>query len=311
MAMQSARGRILLVAALLAAAACGGANESSQDDSPATTGAGSGAGAGGAGGSDLASVGNGASGGSSPTGTGGSAGVGGSGTGAGGAAPMGLPDVGTLVVLGDSIGDGGGQGPFYYALLRDELEAFYGHDIAYQNRADSGSKTGALVGQINGLPGTLAGPVAVAITSGGNDMKDQLFAILTGSDGPARMQMGANVAAALDALLEPGRFGAGVAVHVYEANIYDASDGQGNFGSSGCNIGLDSPSSTDPFFASWNGEIAARVGEAAQVVTDMHGHFYGHGFNNPPSWYAGDCTHPNTSGHAELAGLFASLITGS
>jgi lysophospholipase L1-like esterase len=293
----------------VALAACGGGDDGG-DDGPGATGAGSSgsSSSNGAGGTtDVASVGVGTGG--SSVGSGGS-GAGGDGA-SGGGPPAGLGDVGTLVVLGDSIGDGGGQGPFYYALLRDALEAHYGHEIEYHNRADSGSKTGALVGQIDGLPSDLPGPVAVAITSGGNDMKDQLFAILTGTDGPAREQMGNNISAALDALLEPGRFGAGVEVHVFEANIYDASDGEGNFGSSGCNVSIDSPQSTDPFFDSWNGEIGERVGAVGQVLTDMHGHFYGHGFNNPPNWYAGDCTHPNSTGHAELAGLFASLITGS
>jgi GDSL-like lipase/acylhydrolase family protein len=234
----------------------------------------------------------------------------GGGVGSGGSAPQGLADVGTLVVLGDSIGDGGGQPPFYYNLLRTQLETRYGHPIAYFNHAESGSKTGALVGQIGSLPGNMTGPVAVAVTSGGNDMKDAIGQILTGTDAPARTAMGDHVDAALDALLEPDRFGPGVEVHVFEADIYDASDGQGNFGSHGCNISIDSPISTDPAFASWNGEIATRVAGHAQVLAPMHDHFYGHGFNHPPSWYASDCTHPNTTGHAELADLFTTLIAG-
>ncbi len=35
-------------------------------------------------------------------------------------------------------------------------------------------------------------------------------------------------------LLEPDRFGSGVSVRVFETNIYDASDGQGNFGANAC-----------------------------------------------------------------------------
>ncbi len=278
-------------------------------DTTAPEGAGSGSGEGG---SSAAVGGSGptvatASGaGGAPTGSGGSGGSGG----AGAQAPEGLAEVGSLVVLGDSIGDGGGQGPYYYNLLRDALGAHYG-PIEYRNRAQSGSKTGALLGQIQGLPAALPGPVVVAITSGGNDMKDNLLPILAGLDGPLRTQMGANIDAALDALEAPGRFGAGVEVFVFYATIYDASDGQGNFGSSGCNVELDSPSSTDPFFESWNGEIGARVVDHGAALVDMHGHFYGHGFNHPPSWYAGDCTHPNTAGHAELSSLFFGLITGT
>ena len=116
--------------------------------------------------------------------------------------------------------------------------------------------------------------------------------------------------AALAELDTPDRFGAGVEVHVFHATIYDASDGQGNFDDGGCVIGMNSPSSTDPFFESWNGEIDARVADAGQTLADMHGHFYGHGFNTATNWYADDCTHPNSLGHSEVYGMFFELITG-
>jgi hypothetical protein len=291
------RAWIATLAALLAllVGACGAPVDEKPPPGEATSSSGSG----GAGGSL----------GVGPTSSGAGASTTSVGTGGGAGGPVGLEELGSLVVLGDSIGDGGGQGPYYYDLLRDSLEAEYG-PIEYRNRAESGSKTSALVGQISGLPSALPGPVAVAITSGGNDMKDNLIQILAGLDGPARTQMGNNVDAALDALLTPDRFGSGVAVHVFFATIYDASDGAGNYQSGGCVIDMNSPSSTDPFFESWNDEIGARVGGQGQTVADMHAHFYGHGFNNPPSWYASDCTHPNTTGHAELQDLFFGLITG-
>ncbi|MCB9580703.1 MAG: hypothetical protein H6717_26975 [Polyangiaceae bacterium] len=223
---------------------------------------------------------------------------------------QGLSNVGSLVVLGDSISDGGGQPPYYYNLLKSDLTAKYGV-IDYKNNAQSGSKTSALKGQVNGLPASLPGPVVVAITSGGNDMKAQLPAILTGTDGPARAAMGANVSEALGLLLAPGRFGAGVEVHVYEANIYDSSDGQGNFGQNNCAFGNGLPAiATDAFFASWNGEIASQVGAKGQVLMDIHAQFWMHGFNHPPNWYASDCTHPNSTGHDRLRRYFYQQITG-
>jgi lysophospholipase L1-like esterase len=223
----------------------------------------------------------------------------------------GLPTLGTLVVLGDSISDGGGQGPFYYDVLRQKLEAHYGQ-IAYQNRAESGSKTGALGGQIGDLPNQLPGPIAVAITSGGNDMKAALPLIVAGVDAGARQTMGQNIDGALEDLLAPGRFGAGVEVFVFEADIYDASDGVGDFGSHGCAFGQGLPTiPTDDFFAAWNGEIEARVAGRGQTLMDIHAVFHGHGYAGNPSWYASDCTHPNSSGHSALADYFYSTITGS
>lgn len=293
-------------AALVATTVACGAVESETTPSP-SDGSSSTSGAGGAqgeGGADAVA----STGATGPaTGSGGSS----SSTGAGDPPPAGLDDLGSLVVLGDSIGDGGGQGPFYYDLLPVSLEGHYQKTIVVHNRAESGSKTGALAGQAASLPSTLPGPVAVAITSGGNDMKDNLVPILAGFDEPARVQMGDNIDEALDHLLAPGRFGAGVEVYVFFATIYDASDGVGDYQSGGCVIDMNSPTPTDGFFTSWNGEISARVTDQGQTVADLHGHFYGHGYHNPPSWYAADCTHPNALGHDELHQLFFGLITGA
>ncbi len=230
--------------------------------------------------------------------------------GGGGQAPLGLDAVGTLVVLGDSISDGGGQGPFYYALLRDMLEAKYG-PVSFHREAQSGSKTGALLGQIDELPQVLPGPVVVTITSGGNDMKAALPLIVAGADQAARATMGNNVDAALAELATEGRFGPGTAVYVFEANIYDASAGAGDFGAHDCAFGQGLPAiPTDSFFDAWNGEIEARVASRGQTLLDMHASFYDHGYAGNPSWFAGDCTHPNSLGHAALADLFYTAITG-
>jgi len=222
----------------------------------------------------------------------------------------GLEGLGSLVVLGDSISDGGGRQPFYYDLLREDLIAHYGA-IEYRNRAQSGSETDALANQIAGLPNELPGPVAVVITSGGNDMKASIAQIVAGTDGPARDEMQTNIEGALAALLAPDRFGAGVEVRVFEGNVYDASDGVGDYGDNGCAFGQGLPAiPTDAFFTSWNGAIRDAVEGAGQTPVDMHAHFFGHGYAGDPNWYAADCTHPNALGHDELRGLFYEQITG-
>ena len=283
------------------AAGSGGATGGAAGSTTGGAGGAPSGGAGGAGGTGTGGTGTGG------TGTGG-AGTGGAGTGGGASAK--LTSVGSLVVLGDSISDGGGQGPFYYDLLQQDLKKKF-PTLSYKNNAQSGSKTSALSGQIKNLPATLPGPVAVCITSGGNDLKAELAAIVTGTDAAARAQMGANISGALGALLQPGRFGAGVSVHVFEANIYDASDGQGNFSANNCAFGKGLPAiPTGAFFTSWNGEIATQVTAKGQWLTDIHGLFAQHGFNHPPKWYANDCTHPNTTGHDQLRRHFYFKITG-
>jgi lysophospholipase L1-like esterase len=226
-------------------------------------------------------------------------------------APVGLTTLGTLVILGDSIGDGGGGSPFYYDLLKGDLGKRYG-SIGYQHAAVSGSKTSDLSNQIDALPAKLAGPVAVCITSGGNDMKAVFPQVVTGTDGAARTAMGDNIKRALDKLLAPGRFGAGVEVHVYEGNIYDASDGAGDFGSHGCKfVPAGYPASpSDKYFDAWNSVIATQVTAHKQMSADMHTYFYGHGYKVSPDWYATDCTHPSTLGHDNLRRLFYFEITG-
>lgn len=307
---------------MLAAWACGGESPSNGTDVTATTqssaevtgdatsegpssdGEGSSAGSQSEVGSD--------SGGSSSGGSGTTLGPseGSSSTGAPSEETLGLDEVGSLVVMGDSIGDGGGQGPYYYELLRASFEARFG-PIEYRNVADSGSETDALLGQANGLPAALPGPVVVVVTSGGNDMKSNIALIIAGVDGPARATMQANIDAALDVLTMPGRFGAGVQAYVVEANIYDSSDGQGNFGQHDCAFGGGLPPiMTDAYFAAWNGAIEEVVLEHGQTLLDMHGHFYGHGFNGAQNWYASDCTHPNATGHAELHRLVYRTVVG-
>ncbi len=291
---------------VLAALGCS-SSDGSSGSGGATSGGGSAGSSGGAAGDGSGGVaGSIAVGGSAGVAAGGSAGV----SSGGGPSSAALASLGSLVVLGDSISDGGGQAPFYYDLLEQDLTQKYGN-ISYQHRAQSGSKTSALQGQVGGLPNTLPGPVAVCITSGGNDMKAQLLQIVTGTDGPARAEMGQNVSNALATLLAPNHFGAGVAVYVFEANIYDASDGQGNFSEHNCNFGSGVPAlPTDPYFASWNGEIATQVSSKGQWVADIHDLFHLHGFNFPPSWYASDCTHPTQVGHDQLRRYFYFKITG-
>ena len=252
----------------------------------------------------------GGAGGNSAGGAGGATGGTGGATGGTGGA-TGLADVGSLVILGDSISDGGGESPFYYNLLKADLQAKYGA-VEYHHQAQSGSKTDALVAQINGLPGTLPGPVAVVITSGGNDMKAAIVQILAGIDQSKRDTMQQNVKAALDLLLTPDQFGPGVDVHVFEGNIYDSSDGSGKFSMYGCKAPLSffPAQPTDTYFLNWNTVIATEVLAHGQVLADMHTHFYGHGFQSDPNWYVDDCIHPSAVGHDQLRRFFYEKITG-
>jgi hypothetical protein len=222
--------------------------------------------------------------------------------------PTTLSLVGSLVVLGDAIGDGGGAGPFYYDLLRKDLDTKYGV-VAYVNNAAAGSRTNNLAAQVDALPATLPSPVVVVITSGINDMRAVWPKVTSGDDGDARTAMRANVRKTLDRLLAPGRFGG--EVRVYFANLYDSSDGRGDFGTHGCGFGtpliLGDPSDDD--FARWNADLAKELSTRAYIA-DFHKVFRGHGYSASTSWFAGDCISPNKNGHDAIRRYLYEQITG-
>ncbi len=216
--------------------------------------------------------------------------------------------LGTLVVMGDSISDNGGVAPFYYDKLKSALELKF-PGTSYFHVAKSGSKADDLIRQINTLPVTLPGPVAVVMTSGGNDMRAALLKIVLGTDAPARATMRMNLQEALTELLSANRFGPDVLVRVYEANIYDSSDGVGDFVNQGCLVPYPE-SDTSQHFERWNGEIAAEVAEHGQQLIDLHALFAGHGISSASRWYAADCIHPNALGHDALYRSLYQSMTG-
>ncbi|CAN5134356.1 SGNH/GDSL hydrolase family protein [soil metagenome] len=234
-----------------------------------------------------------------------------------------LPAFKTYVILGDSISDKGGSGPFFYDLLQKNDDAKYpeykGKDLAtrfgttVQKASKGGAVSANLSGQVDSLPATLPGPVVATITIGGNDMQAAIGHILQGTDQPDREAFRTNIAKALGKLTAPGRFGAGVEVWVYEANVYDPTDGTGTFPSCPPPLGIVTAKNADTIWAAWNQVVAEEVAKIPHgFVPDMHGTFRGHGVvkTGTDRWFAPDCIHPNTDGHSALRGLFWGSVTG-
>lgn len=318
--MRPAPALTLLVSLVIAA--CGGSASSTSDQ-----------GNGGGGGSTDGGHGPGVEGGVAESGSGsGSGSSSGGGTdgggtkGEGGSPTMGpLADMKTLVVLGDSISMGGGMAPFYYDLLAAnddtmypgwkgmDLKTKYGAGLMVVNNAKAGAVSADLPGQVTGLPASLPGPVAVVLTIGGNDMQSNIAAILQGVDQGVRDQFRANIASALGQLTMPGRFGTGVDVHVYEADIYDPTDGGGNFSTCPYPLNLVPTQPSDPFFGEWNAVVTSEVPKhGMSQVAPLHTTFHMHGVNSGAStnWFYTDCIHPNAKGHDAIRGMFWTQITG-
>ncbi|MFI5300111.1 MAG: SGNH/GDSL hydrolase family protein [Polyangiales bacterium] len=234
----------------------------------------------------------------------------------------------TLVVLGDSISDGGGQGPFFYDLLHKnddtlypayagkDLQTKYGSSLAVVHGAVAGSTAKELIGQAQALPTTLAGPVLVTITIGGNDVTGALGnLLLSGSDTAQVSTFQTQLNTSLAELTKPNRFGQGVEVRVLLANIYDPSDGTGNFkfaDGTACPGALQywpANQPTDPSLVPWETTMTTTAQQYSQVVVlGLKDEFHGHGVPASPTWFYSDCIHPNATGHEEIRELFWTAV---
>jgi hypothetical protein len=242
---------------------------------------------------------------------------------------------GTYISLGDSISAGGGVGPFFNDLLFQNDDKTYpswkGHDLSTKypgikqvKAAVGGAITGPyndlytvgapqMITQINGLGMAYTGDILITITIGGNDLNFHAPDAVNGLDAPDKMKFTANLKTDLDALVASGRLGSGKVV-VLEANIYDPSDGMGNFmsGGGGCPK-FNAPASEDGMvFGAWNDLIASAVTDhmADDNLLDLHSLFQGHGFNGNDNWFYTDCLHPNQKGHEQLRRSFWHMVTG-
>jgi len=264
-------------------------------------------------------------------GNGGSAGTGGGGggdTGTGGNAGPTLPadaKVGTYIALGDSISDQGGTGPFFYDLLNADLTAKF-PGLVYVHGAQQGAITdvfsdnvpsGAplLKTQIDALGHSYTGDVIVTITIGGNDLNAHAIAAISNTDADLRAQFDAHLADELGELTTPGRLGSGK-VYVVLANIYDFTDGQGDFATVKCGPGANvMPSRDTMVFDAWNGMTSASLAKVAGTLYDMHANFMGHGYNNMDMsqvWYdSASCIHPTALGHDAIRKSIYEIVTGS
>jgi lysophospholipase L1-like esterase len=218
----------------------------------------------------------------------------------------------THLILGDSISDGGGEAPYFYTLLSQEL----GSDVKVVKASKGGARAQNLGGQIATVTGPLESPVLVTITIGGNDVTAALGKILTGGDDTMeRNDFKEFLTAAIAELTKADRFGAGVKVAIYMTNVYDPSDGTGNFkfqSGTKCPGALGfypAGKPTAPQLDPWEQiftEVAA--GKPDVHVLDLRAKYQGHGVPAAEPWFVPDCIHPNAKGHAAIKELFAAAL---
>ena len=236
----------------------------------------------------------------------------------------------THVILGDSISDRGGEGPFFYDLLdaNDDTKypAFKGKDLAtkygigpsaIEKHSKGGSKSADLLNQAKLLPTTLAGPVLITITIGGNDVIGALADLqLNHTDVPERTAFTTNLDASLAELTTPGRFGAGVTVKILLTNIYDPSGGNGDFKFSS---GASCPGAfgfwpagtpTEPLITPWETVVTTVTAKYPQATSlDLKARFHDHAVPAATTWFYTDCIHPNALGHDQIRQLFWDAVS--
>ncbi|HXU73902.1 MAG TPA: SGNH/GDSL hydrolase family protein [Polyangia bacterium] len=306
---------IIVIFAALAIAGCGSSTSNSNGTGGNGTGGNGGTSGGGSGG----------------TGGGGSAGGGGGGSGGsggGGGTTTGLVppggSLGTYIVLGDSISDQGGNAPFFYDQLHADLAKKW-PSMMYVHAAVAGAITDAysdgipvgaptLKAQITGLGTSYPGDILVTVTIGGNDLNGHAVKAIGGIDATVRGEFGTHLDAELGELMTPGRLGSGK-VYLVVANIYDFTDGMGDFATVKCGPGANVTATMDQMvFGGWNGVAATSIGKAGGTLYDMHANFMGHGYNNTDMtqvWYdAASCIHPNAAGHDAIRRSIYNIVTG-
>ena len=249
----------------------------------------------------------------------------------------------TLVIVGDSISDVGGNGPgqtpFYRTLLVQnddakypdwkgiDLKTCWGLDATTQvvkvskggAIATQGKKLGqsVLLDQVKSIPTTLAGPVLVVGTIGGNDATAGLVHVVANMP-DAEQQDIADFATgfgdAMTELTKPDRFGPGVKADVLITNIYDPTGGNGDFtyaplsqSCGGMFAMWPDKQPTDGAVKMWNDAMTAQAAKFPSVhLLDMHAFFLGHQVDtpDPTNWFHDDCIHPNAVGQEAIRELF-------
>jgi hypothetical protein len=235
-----------------------------------------------------------------------------------------ITDVTRVIFLGDSIT----ATPYFPApwsdRIRDDLTALWGSDLEFQNYAQWGARTEDMIdAQITRIDTSSTKKTLVLFTIGGNDALQVIGSDLTATLDHMTNKY-ANLETIMDFLYEPTNFPGGI--YVVFSDIYDPTDGEGDFTHCGFGAGLEDWPISDELAGIWTGWVLDMSVEYGADLLRLHHLFAGHGYNNTdtsnpyycnmcepdcpcPRWYDITCIHPNGDGHDALAGFFYDIIT--
>jgi lysophospholipase L1-like esterase len=229
-----------------------------------------------------------------------------------------------VIFLGDSITATPYLTSPWSDRIRPDLRSLFVADTEFQNYAAWGARTeDVLSDQLPRIDTASTKRTLVMFTIGGNDALQVIGDDIDTSLAHMVTKL-ANLRAILDWLYDPAHFPGGVFV-VY-GNIYDPTDGEGDF--THCGVGAS--------YADWpvvetlantvNGWYLDEAMAHGADLLDMHGLFLGHGYNNTdtanpyycrgcaptcpcPRWFDLTCIHPSSDGHAALAAFFFGIVS--
>jgi lysophospholipase L1-like esterase len=229
-----------------------------------------------------------------------------------------------VIFLGDSITATPYLTSPWSDRIRDDLQTLFGSGVEILNLAAWGARTEHVRDdQLPRIDTASTKRTLVMMTIGGNDALQVI-----GEPADVSLAHMEEKVAILEEILawlvDPAHFPGGVAVIF--ANLYDPTDGEGDF--THCGIGVsyeDWPAlpEVEPVANGWYLDLAM---EYDVDMLDMHGLFLGHGYNNTdtsnpnycrgctpdcpcPRWFDLSCIHPSSDGHEALAGFFLGMIT--
>ncbi len=235
-------------------------------------------------------------------------------------------DVERVIFLGDSITATPYLTSPWSDRIRPDLQDLFGSDLEIQNYAAWGAITDDILSdQLPRIDTESTKRTLVMFTIGGNDalqvIGDDTTTALAHMEGKVD-----NLHDILTWLYDPSNVPGGV--YVIFANVYNPTDGEGDFTHCGFGAGLEDWPNSDEVAETANGWYEDEANEHGSDLLNLHDLFAGHGFNNDdptnpwycnecdpctdgcPRWYDATCIHPNNLGHIALAGFFLCMIIG-
>jgi lysophospholipase L1-like esterase len=229
-----------------------------------------------------------------------------------------------VIFLGDSITASPYLTPPWSDRIRDDLRGLFGGSVEFQNYAVGGSKTeDVLEDQLPRIDTDSAKKTLVMFTIGGNDALQVIGEDVATSLAHMEEKL-ENLRNILTWLFAPANFPGGV--YVVYMNIYDPTDGEGDFTHCGIGMAYEDWPDVDELATTINGRYLELAMEFGADLLDGHGLFAGHGWNNNdaanpyychgceptcpcPRWLDFTCIHPNSDGHEALAGFFFGIVS--